>query len=86
MLRYFAGLSVFCSVSENQPKYTQVSNFLSFCLGIDSDEEFIMNAFDSRSTSIGQLQKYAARAKLLVFQLDLLFLYFNEIANYSNCT
>ena len=40
--------------------------FHSALIGIDYDE-FIMNAFGSRSTSVGQLQKYAARAKLFVF-------------------
>ena len=34
-----------------------------------------MNAFGSRSTSVGHLRKYASRAKLFVCQLDLLFLY-----------
>ena len=34
-----------------------------------------MNAFGSRSTSVGHLRKYASRAKLCVCQLDLLFLH-----------
>ena len=39
------------------------------------NNEFIITAFCSRSTSVGQLQKYAARAKLFVCKSDLLFLY-----------
>ena len=60
MLRYFAGLE-HVLFSENQPRDT----LLSFCLGINYNE-FIMNDFGSRMTSVGQLQKYAARAKLFV--------------------
>ena len=64
-LRYFAGFSVFYFPKTN-PNIQRFRTFLLFCLGIDYDE-FIMNAFGSRSTSVGQLQKYATRAKLFVF-------------------
>ena len=46
--------------SENQPKYIEVLNF-SFILP--------WHRFDSRSTSVGQLQKYAARAKTFCFPI-----------------
>ena len=63
MLRYFAGLER-VPFSENQPKYTEVSNF-AFILP-RHQLQFVMNAFASRSTSVGELQKCAARAKLFV--------------------
>ena len=63
MLRYFAGLER-VPFSENQHKYTEVSNF-AFILP-RHQLQLIMNAFASRSASVSQLRKYAARAKLFV--------------------
>ena len=77
MLRYFVGLSVFCFPKTNT-NIQRSRTFLSFCLGIDYDE-FVMNAFGSRWKSVGQLQKYGARTKLFILQLDLLFLYFTRL-------
>ena len=49
--------------------------YRGFELCFHSSNEFIMNAFGSRSTSVGHLRKYASRAKLFVCHLDLLILY-----------
>ena len=57
-------LSEFCFPKTN-PNIQRFRSLLSFCLGI-SYIEFIINAFGSRLTSVGQLQKYAARAKLFL--------------------
>ena len=57
-------LSVFCFPKTN-PNIQRFRTLLSFCLGINYNE-LIVNTFGSRSTSVGQLQKYAARAKLFV--------------------
>ena len=63
MLRYFADLALvfFPKADSNIQRFRTL---LSFCLGINYNK-FIMNAFGSRSTSVGQLQKYAARASPL---------------------
>ena len=57
-------LSVFCFPKTN-PNIQRFGTLLSFCLGINYNE-LIVNTFGSRSTSVGQVQKYAARAKLFV--------------------
>ena len=65
MLRYFVGLERVL-LAENQPKYTEVSNFAFVLHRHITYNEFIMNEFGSGSTSVGQMQKYAVRAKLFV--------------------
>ena len=57
-------LSVFCFPKTN-PNIQRFRTLLSFCLGINCNE-LIVNAFCSRSTNVGRLKKYAARAKLFV--------------------
>ena len=57
-------LSVFWFPKTN-PDVQRFGTLLSFCLGINYNE-LIVNTFGSRSTNVGQLQKYATRAKLLV--------------------
>ena len=58
-------LNVFCFRKPTQIIYRRFRTLHSFCPGINYNE-FIMNDFGSRSTSVGQLQKYAASAKLLI--------------------
>ena len=84
VLRYFAGLSVFCFPKTN-PNIQRFRTFFHSALA----STMMNSSWISLRFSVDKCQqtaKVCSTCKVVCFQIIFLFLYFNRIANYSNCS